>query len=303
MRIAVTGATGFIGRHVVTEALRRGHDLIAVVRTPDRPMVMAWRHDVEVRAIDIRAASEDPFDKIGRPDLCIHLAWGTLADFNNLDHFESELPAQYAFLSRLVRGGLPRLLVAGTCLEYGLQSGCLDEKLSTSPVTPYGLAKDTLRRQLEFLHSRQDFSLAWARQFYVHGEGEGRRTLFTQLKAAVDRGDATFPMSGGEQLRDYLAVETMAERLVQLATMAVNPGIVNVCSGEPVSVRRLVDGWLATNGWNIALDLGRYEYPAHEPLAFWGNRRKLDRCIGLQDQDEQNAFPQNTASTKIHDAA
>jgi len=110
-------------------------------------------------------------------------------------------------------------------------------------------------------------------------------------------------MSGGEQLRDYLAVETMAERLVQLATMAVNPGVVNVCSGEPVSVRRLVDGWLATNSWNIALELGRYEYPAHEPLAFWGDRRKLDRCIGLQDQNEHNGFSQDTASARIHDAA
>src|SRR5260221_14211932 len=110
MRIAVTGATGFIGRHVVTEALRRGHDLIAVVRTPDRPVVMPWRNDVEVRAIDIRAAGDDPFEKIGRPDLWIHLTWGTPLDFTGPDHFEIELPAQYAFLSRLFRGGLPRLL-------------------------------------------------------------------------------------------------------------------------------------------------------------------------------------------------
>jgi dTDP-6-deoxy-L-talose 4-dehydrogenase (NAD+) len=84
-------------------------------------------------------------------------------------------------------------------------------------------------------------------------------------------------MSGGEQLRDYLPVGQIAERLVSLALTARNNGIVNVCSGIPVSVRELVERWVEQNGWAIRLDLGRYPYPDYEPMAFWGDRRKLDR--------------------------
>jgi nucleoside-diphosphate-sugar epimerase len=86
-------------------------------------------------------------------------------------------------------------------------------------------------------------------------------------------------MSGGEQLRDYLAVEQAADHLVALAGKRREHGIVNVCSGRPVSVRALVEGWIAANGWSIELDLGRYPYPAHEPMAFWGDATKLGQCL------------------------
>jgi len=44
-------------------------------------------------------------------------------------------------------------------------------------------------------------------------------------------------------------------------------------------VRSLVEGWLAANAWPIGLDLGRYPYPTHEPMAFWGDATKLRRCL------------------------
>jgi dTDP-6-deoxy-L-talose 4-dehydrogenase (NAD+) len=45
-------------------------------------------------------------------------------------------------------------------------------------------------------------------------------------------------------------------------------------------VRRLVEQWIERNGWSIDLELGRYPYPDYEPMAFWGDRRKLDTCLG-----------------------
>lgn len=282
MRIAVTGATGFVGRHVVAEALRLGHEVVAVGRSRALFDTMAWRDQATFCHFDLHQPEADVFNLFGRPDLCIHLAWGGLQDFRALSHFEVELPAQFAFLKQLIEGGLPRLLVTGTSLEYGLQSGCLAEGLPTSPVTPYGLAKDALRRQLEFLQGELPFTLGWARLFYIHGESIGRKTLFMQLKAAAERGDATFPMSQGEQLRDYLPVASVAERLMILATSASNFGIVNVCSGSPIAVRRLVEDWCTANNWTIKLDLGRYAYPAYEPLAFWGDVRRLDEIRRTQ---------------------
>ncbi|HEY4958475.1 MAG TPA: NAD-dependent epimerase/dehydratase family protein, partial [Caldimonas sp.] len=219
------------------------------------------------------------FDRLGRPDALIHLAWGGLPNYQSLHHYEQELPAHYALLKQLVRDGLANLVVAGTCFEYGMQSGPLAETMNALPANPYALAKDTLRRQLQQLQGELPFALTWARLFYLHGEGQAATALLPQLRQAVAAAKPTFAMSGGEQLRDYVAVEQAADHLVALAAKRREHGVVNVCSGRPVSVRSLVEGWIAANRWSIGLDLGRYPYPAHEPMAFWGDSAKLTQCL------------------------
>ena len=229
--------------------------------------------------LDIRAASDDVFEQIGRPDALIHLAWGGLPNYRSLHHFEQELPAQYRFLSNLIAAGLNNLVVVGTCFEYGMQSGPLSEELPARPDNPYGYAKDSLRRQLEYLRAARPFNLTWARLFYLHGEGQAASSLLPLLRQAVARGDSVFNMSGGEQLRDYLPVSEVARCLVALALKRADHGVVNLCSGRPISVRRLVEGWIAENNWSIELNLGHYPYPDYEPMAFWGDRRKLDTLL------------------------
>jgi len=105
--------------------------------------------------------------------------------------------------------------------------------------------------------------------------------LLPQLKGAVERGDRIFKMSGGEQLRDYLPIAEVAQYLASLAMTGRDNGVVNVCSGRPISVRKLVEGWIKENGWSIDLDLGHYPYPEYEPMAFWGDRSKLDCCLEM----------------------
>jgi dTDP-6-deoxy-L-talose 4-dehydrogenase (NAD+) len=161
-----------------------------------------------------------------------------------------------------------------------MQSGELSEAMATAPVSPYGFAKDCLRRQLEYLKASCQFALVWARLFYVYGEGQATSSLLPQLERALANGDAVFNMSGGEQLRDFLAAEEAARHLVRLAVASGDPGTVNICSGKPISVRGFVEAWLKERGGNIALNRGHYPYPDFEPMAFWGDRRKLDRLIG-----------------------
>ena len=143
--------------------------------------------------------------------------------------------------------------------------------METRPANPYGFAKDTLRKQLQQLQTVHPFGLTWARLFYMYGEGQPETSLFPMLKKAVAAGDAAFKMSGGEQLRDYLPVSEVARRLVGLALTPRNLGPVNICSGSPISVRRLVEGWIEEYGWKIELELGRLPYPDYEPMAFWGD--------------------------------
>lgn len=277
MKIAVTGATGFIGRHVVAETEQHSISPILMCQ-PAAEIPLPLSKHVAV-LIDMKYPPANAFDLLGRPDTLIHLAWAGLPNYKSLHHFEEELPTQYRFIKGLVASGLKNLVVTGTCFEYGMQSGPLNEDVETRPSNPYGFAKDTLRRQLEYLQQVRPFNLTWARLFYLYGEGQAENSLLPQLRKAVEQGDKIFNMSGGEQLRDYLPVTEVAKYLVLLAMTNKNNGIVNICSGKPVSVRKLVEGWIKENGWTIALNLGYYPYPNYEPMAFWGSQKKLSQCL------------------------
>lgn len=273
-RVGLTGGNGFVGRHVAAELARRGVDAVLLLR---RGAPVAG-----LPAISFDHHADDPaaaWQAAGRPEVLIHLAWEGLPHYDNLHHIETERPASYRLVRDWVRAGVGHVVVAGTCFEYGLQSGALAESLPCLPANAYGHAKDTLRRDLGFLAAREPFRLTWARLFYLWGDGQAPNSLWPALKAAAARGEREFPMSGGEQLRDYLPVETAARHLVALALQPAGDGIVNVCSGRPVAVRTLVEGWIADNGWPIRPALGRYPYPRHEPMAFWGDDTLLRRRL------------------------
>lgn len=283
MKVAVTGAAGFIGQHVVAEIRKYSAEIEIVAIS--RGDVSQRIKGVSFINLDLSEANAKTFEKLGKPDLLIHLAWGGLSDFNTRKHFEQELPLHYHFLQQLVNSGLKSVFVAGTCFEYGLYSGSLGEDLKTSANTCYGFAKDVLRCQLEFLQKKVEFSLIWGRLFYLYGQGQVKNALQPQLLKAIQKGDKFFNMSGGEQLRDYLNVEVAVKYIVTLALHENDIGIINICSGTPISIRKQVENWIDEQQASIQLNLGYYPYPDYESMAFWGDKTKLNFYLKKQDLD------------------
>lgn len=277
MVVAVTGANGFIGRHIINELNRLNIDSVAIDRVFNDQATLGPK--VRKMVMDLHADATGAFELMGCPDVLIHLAWGGLPNYKSDHHMDRELPAQCDFLKHMVESGLKSLVTTGTCFEYGMQSGCLSEDLPTRPGNPYGMAKDTLRQYLQELQKHHAFALVWGRLFYMYGAGQSKSSIYSLLQSAVARGDKEFPMSGGEQLRDYLPVEDVAKSIVALARSQSDSGVVNICSGEPITVRCLVERWLGEHHWSIQLDLGRFPYPDYEPMSFWGDRSKLNRLM------------------------
>ena len=279
MKIAVTGSTGFIGQYVMRELLAHSEvdSIVATGRRRDRPAIIPGKCQYEY--LDIDTPSPDDYERIGRPDVLIHLAWEGLPNYRSLHHFETELPRQYAFLNSLLDSGLTSLFVTGTCFEYGMVSGELHEEMEVHPTNPYGFAKNALRQQLQYRQKIAPFNLAWGRLFYLHGEGQAASSLYTQLMCALKQGEASFRMSKGEQLRDFLPIEQVAKHIVNLALKCSDAGIVNIGSGAPISIRGLVEQWVANNNAEIHLELGNLPYPDYEPLAFWASIKKLNQIL------------------------
>lgn len=274
MKVLVTGSSGFIGNYVVKELLKRNNSVIATSTDKEKIRKMEWYNDVEYISCDLKT-HKDFYTYFNCPEVLIHLAWEGLPNYKSVTHIENNLLDNFFFLKKMIASGLTDILVTGTCLEYGLVNGCLDETLVTNPQNPYAIAKDTLRKFLELLKYEYHFNFNWLRIFYVYGEGQNATALIPQLEKSIKEGKKVFNMSGGEQIRDFIHVNKVAEIIVKIALSKKEGGIINCCSGEPITVRKFVEDYLHEFKKEIKLNLGYYPYNDYEPFAFWGSNKKL----------------------------
>lgn len=277
--ILVTGATGFIGNYVVPALLKNGCQVVASSLSEEKARQFSWFSQVRYIPFDLSLFDDavNYYQFFGNPDAVIHLAWEGLPNYTAAFHYEVNLPLHLSFLHNLVRNGIDNLTVAGTCFEYGMREGMLSEDMPSAPANPYALAKDTLRKSLQALQQNIRFNLKWIRLFYLYGKGQNSKSLFSQLQKAIDEKAEVFNMSGGGQVRDYLPVERAAAYIVKIALQDNVTGIINCCSGEPVSIKQLVETQLTQQHSTMQLNLGYYPYTDYEPMAFWGDTTRLNQ--------------------------
>ena len=281
MKILITGGTGYIGKQVVNYLVNNNsnNNIIVTYRNKEKLKDLPDTNCLSTVPFDLNNFAENCYKELGEPDKLIHLAWEGLPNYDKLLHIEENLFSQYKFLKNMIENGLNDLTVIGTCLEYGLQDGCLSEELDTNPITPYGLSKDTLRKFLQLVAKRYNFGLKWIRLFYNMGEGQSKHSLISQLDKALEKEEKVFNMSGGEQLRDYLPVEKVAEYICKIVLQIKTTGIINCCNGKPVPIKEVVEKYLKKQKKKIELNLGYYPYPDYEPMAFWGDNTKLKSIL------------------------
>lgn len=277
-KVLVTGATGFIGYYVIEALIRSGCTVIATSSNEAKAKEKNWYSNVQYIPFDLKQfdAAINYQNYFNDPDAIIHLAWEGLPNYKSAFHVEENLPRHFAFLKNLVDHGQKDITVTGTCFEYGMQQGCLNETMEAMPANSYAIAKDSLRKQLQALQHQAVFNLKWVRLFYMYGAGQNPNSLLSQLDRALANGDAVFNMSGGEQIRDFLPVEKVAANIVAIALQDKVTGIINCCSGVGVTVKDFVKNYLKDKQKNITLNLGYYLYADYEPMSFWGDKTKFD---------------------------
>lgn len=265
----VTGSGGYIGRHIVRVLRARGHKVTAVAR--NRPDIA---RDPDTTYYDVLNSSPDVFAELGKPDVCIHAAWENGFNHGHDCHLEN-LPKHVSFLQNMLRGGLKHIASIGTVHEIGFHVGPVSETTPTNPTNPYGIAKTHLQRVQKLLCDKHGAVDQWLRCYYIVGDDKLSNSIFGKIIAAVERGQADFPLNTGEMLYDFVDVGVLGELIADVASQDAVRGIINCCSGEPVTLKTKVLEFIASNKFPINPKWGEFPTRPYDSRAVWGDTQKL----------------------------
>lgn len=278
-KVLVTGATGFVGNYVINYLLKNNFHVIASSRNESSAKQKSWYKNVQFIPLNLNQLPNNLFNFLNKPDCVINLAWQGLPNYNELFHFEVNTINHYNFIKNLINQGCKNILVTGTCFEYGKVEGEVEETNVTNPNTSYGLAKDTLRKYILELNKNFDFNFNWLRLFYVYGEGQSKNSLYSLVNSAILENKTKFDMSGGQQVRDFIRIERVAEIISTIVMHNLNCGIINCGSGNPTTVEAFVKNILKEKSSNMQLNLGTFPYNSYEPMSFWASTKKLNNYL------------------------
>ncbi|MAL80461.1 MAG: NAD-dependent dehydratase [Sneathiella sp.] len=228
-RCLVTGATGFIGPHVVRRMLDCGWEVISLSRHEELPLAGAHRH-IAVDLHDI--PSMEMVIKEAAASHLIHLAWeATPGKFwHSTENFHWVSTSAY-LLDAFVKTGGKRAVLAGSCAEYQWQPDALVEDRSTAEGDSlYAASKLAFRRLAHTIG--QEIDLVWARLFFPYGPDEDASKLTSYIfrELCADR-LPTFQTPGNGI--DLIHVTDVARALERLAVSDLT-GTVNISSGRAV---------------------------------------------------------------------
>lgn len=268
MKVVVTGASGYIGRHVVDALIKMHHEVIAV------DMInKGINTDATFLSLDI--FSDDIYNKLGRPDACIHMAWKD--GFNHAsDAHMGMLSKHYAFIKNMIDGGVKYLSVMGTMHEIGYYEGCVDENTPTNPLSMYGIAKNALREASLLLGEKSNTALMWLRAYYILGDDSNNNSIFTKITQMEHEGKASFPFVSGKNKYDFINVDELAKQIATASTQSEITGTINCCSGKPVSLADKVNEFIEKNHYSIRPDYGKFPERPYDSPAIWGDNTKIN---------------------------
>lgn len=274
MKILVTGANGYIGRHVVKSLLDKGADVIACDMVTSEIDKRAQRKSINL--FDLPRGNV--FEQLGSPDVCLHMAWRNGFVHNSPTQI-GDLSAHYLFLTALIDGGLKQLAVMGTMHEIGYWEGAIDEHTPCNPISMYGIAKDALRRAMILYTNQKDCVLQWLRCFYIVGDDRKNNSIFCKLLQAADDGKKSFPFTTGKNQYDFISVEELADQISSVIMQSEVTGIINCCSGQPISLAERVELFIKDHKLDITLDYGAFpDRPYDSPIEY-GDSTKINRIM------------------------
>ena len=272
MKIFVTGSNGFIGSHVVKKALNHGHEIVGLRRSNNLAKIDLPRQPIWVEGTleaDMRQVLEGC-------EAIIHLAaYGVNPNFDAWhEAFRWNVSASINLWGQAKEVGVKRFVIAGSCFEYGRSAERYEYVPCNAPLEPvnaYGASKAAATLAAMAFARENELELAVLRPFHIFGEGESQERLWPSLKKAALAGE-DFPMTFGEQIRDFTPVEFAAETFIHYATEAIipqgEPVIHNLGTGRPMSLKSFTEKQWKKFGATGRLKRGEIPYRKNEVMRY-----------------------------------
>ena len=277
MKILVTGADGYIGRHIVNNLLDLGHEVIAVDIHTDDINDKAEKKKLNLFTADLT----NVYTSLGSPDVCLHMAWRDGFVHNSVNHI-GDLSSHYKFLVALMEQGLKHLAVMGTMHEVGYWEGKIDENTPCNPISMYGIAKDALRRSMIAYCKSNSILLQWLRGFYILGDDKKNHSIFSKLLQADEQGQELFPFTTGKTKYDFINVDELVEQISKAVTQTDVTGIINCCSGNPMTLAERVENFIKDHKLKIRLNYGVFPDRPYDSTIIFGDDKKIKQIMSLK---------------------
>ena len=275
LKILVTGANGYLGQGIVRSILNNGHCVVAT--------------DFNTQFVDERAERiacnlfevDNPYSFFGEPDVLLHLAWRDGFVHYSSAHIE-DLPKHYAFIKKMVDGGIQQVAVMGSMHEIGFFEGSINESTPCHPTTPYGIAKNALRDLTQMLCKQKNIVFQWLRGYYIVGYSKFGSSIFSKITAAVDEGKTEFPFTLGQNQYDFIDYPDFCAQVAAVVGQKNEQGIINICSGKPEKLADRVERFIKENDYRIKLQYGAFPDRPYDSKAIWGNDTKIRKIMENQ---------------------
>jgi len=274
-KVLVTGANGYIGRNVIDYLLDNNIDVVAV----DISLNKIISEKVKKIEINIFENTDYLFSNLENVGTCIHLAWRNGFVHNSITHLE-DISLHYKFLKKIHEFGIKNINVIGTMHEIGYWEGEVDNDTTTNPISFYGIAKNSLRQSLKILEdSGKELFIKWLRVFYIQGDDRNNNSIFSKILQKEEEGAKTFPFTTGKNKYDFTNISILAEMISKAALQTEVTGIINCCSGKPVSLKEKVELFLKENNLKIKLEYGVFPDRSYDSPAIWGNNSIISKIM------------------------
>ena len=231
MPVVVTGAAGFIGRHLVTALARRGYDVVGIDRRPGVPacagtcLVADLAETLPAEVGDALREAEAVFHLAGRPGVR-----GTGPEIERLRYRDNVLAAEQVLAC--VPPGTPLVVASSSAVYGGAWHQGRRPSRESDPLRPlggYARSKVELERRCQLRAARGGL-VAVARPFTVAGEGQRPDMAIARWLAAVRRGDPIRIFGSPDRRRDVTDVNDVVEGLIRMAEREAS-GPVNLGTG------------------------------------------------------------------------
>jgi nucleoside-diphosphate-sugar epimerase len=272
MKLFVTGGTGFVGSHFINAAHKKNYEVTALKRPKSIPRFPLTKEPEWI----VGELDGDFSNELQGCDILVHFAaHSPNPPYDTLEKcLYWNLTASIRLFNQAYEAGIRKFLVAGSCFEYGKSGERYEFIPVTAPLEPtmsYPTSKAAASTAFYGWGVEKNVKLQILRIFQVYGEGEQASRLWPSLRKAALAGE-DFPMTEGEQVRDFINVKDVANLFVEAARFesieAGIPEIKNVGSGKPQTVRQFSEFWW--NHWNASgvLTIGAKPYRTNEVMRF-----------------------------------